>query len=220
MSGQERFFEAYLVAYVFWIGVVLGSLALLMVQHLSGGAWGVVIRRPLEAAARTMPVMAVLFVPIVLGMGHLYHWTHPEALPAIPIIRDEGAYLNTPFFIARQVFYFAVWSVMAMLLTRWSAEQDRTGDPALLHEVLGAVGRRARSSTALTVTFAMSTGRCRSTRTGSRRCGGCSTSSGQGLSALRLRDRDPGDAARRRRRSTASSRRITCTTSASCCSPS
>ena len=65
--GPDRFFQAYLVAYLFWLGVALGSMALLMIQHLSGGAWGVVIRRLLEAAARTLPVMAVLFVPIILG---------------------------------------------------------------------------------------------------------------------------------------------------------
>jgi hypothetical protein len=127
----DRFYEAYLVAYVFWVGISLGSLAILMVIHLTGGAWGLVIRRPLEAATRTIPFMAILFIPIVLGMGHLYHWTHPEAAND-PIIREKLAYLNTPFFIGRQFFYFIVWSVMAMLLNRWSAEQDRTGDPALI----------------------------------------------------------------------------------------
>ena len=75
----DRFFQAYLVAYTFWMGVVLGSLALLMVQHLSGGAWGIVLRRPLEAAVRTLPFMAVLFLPIVFGMHSLYEWTHPRA---------------------------------------------------------------------------------------------------------------------------------------------
>ena len=114
MAGQERFFQAYLVAYTFWMGVVLGSMALLMVQHLSGGAWGVVIRRPLEAAVRTLPVMIVLFIPIVLGMGHLYHWTHADVVASDPIIREKAAYLNTPFFLARQVFYFAV------LARRWA----------------------------------------------------------------------------------------------------
>src|SRR5687768_12327304 len=99
MSGLERFFEAYLVAYVFWVGVSLGSLALLMVIHLSGGAWGVVIRRLLEAATRTIPYMAVLFVPIILGMGHLYHWTQPEAATD-PLISAKALYLNKPFFIA------------------------------------------------------------------------------------------------------------------------
>ena len=131
LSGLDRFFEAYLVAYVFWAGVSLGSLAILMVIHLTGGAWGLVIRRPLEAATRTIPVMAILFVPIIFGMGHLYHWTHPEAA-SDPIIAEKVAYLNTPFFIGRQVFYWVVWSVLAMLLNKWSAEQDRTGDPALI----------------------------------------------------------------------------------------
>ena len=68
MAGLERFYQAYLLAFSFWHGVALGSMALLMVQHLSGGAWGVVIRRPLEAAASTMPAMAVLFLPIIPGM--------------------------------------------------------------------------------------------------------------------------------------------------------
>jgi hypothetical protein len=131
MSGLDRFYEAYLVAYIFWAGVSLGSLALLMVIHLTGGAWGVVIRRPLEAATRTIPAMAVLFLPIIFGMGHLYHWTHPEAAND-PFIAQKTAYLNTPFFIGRQVFYWAVWSALAILLNRWSAEQDRTGDPALI----------------------------------------------------------------------------------------
>jgi hypothetical protein len=131
LSGADRFYEAYLVAWVFWVGVALGSLALLMVHHLSGGAWGLVIRRVLEAATRTLPVMAVLFIPIVLGMHHLYHWTDAAAAASDPMIRDKAAYLNTPFFLVRQVLYFAIWIAMATLLSKWSAEQDRTGDPAL-----------------------------------------------------------------------------------------
>ena len=108
LGGLERFYQAYLVAYTFWLGVVLGSMALLMVQHLTGGAWGVVIRRPLEAAVSTLPVMALLFLPIVPGMHDLYHWTHPEAL-SDPVIAAKAAYLNTPFFLVRAAFYFAVW---------------------------------------------------------------------------------------------------------------
>ncbi|MGH9175925.1 MAG: hypothetical protein ACRD1H_16285, partial [Vicinamibacterales bacterium] len=91
---------------------VLGSMALLMVQHLSGGAWGLVIRRPLEAAVRTMPIMALLFIPILVGMHDLYHWTHADVVATDPVVRDKAAYLNTPFFIVRQAFYFTVWSVM------------------------------------------------------------------------------------------------------------
>ncbi|HEX8028045.1 MAG TPA: hypothetical protein VF491_06270, partial [Vicinamibacterales bacterium] len=134
MSGADRFFQAYLVAYTFWMGVVLGCLALLMVQHLSGGVWGIVLRRPFEAAVRTLPFMAVLFIPIVVGMHSIYEWTHPEAAND-PLISAKALYLNTPFFLARQVFYFIVWSTIGTLLTRWSAEHDRTGDPALLDKM-------------------------------------------------------------------------------------
>ena len=99
------------MAYTFWMGVVLGSLALLMVQHLSGGVWGIVLRRPLEAAVRTLPFMAVLFLPIAFGMHSIYEWTH-ESAAADPIISQKALYLNTPFFLGRQVFYFVVWSAM------------------------------------------------------------------------------------------------------------
>jgi hypothetical protein len=154
LAGQERFFQAYLVAYTYWMGVVLGSMSLLMLQHLSGGAWGLVIRRPLEAAVRTLPGMIVLFIPIVVGMGHLYHWTHADVVANDPVIRDKALYLNTPFFLARQVFYFACWLVMGTLLTRWSAEHDRTGDPALLSK-LGKLSGGGLVLYGLTVTFAM-----------------------------------------------------------------
>jgi hypothetical protein len=153
MSGADRFYQAYLVAYTFWMGVALGSLALLMVQHLSGGVWGVVLRRPFEAAVRTIPFMAVLFLPIVFGMHSLYEWTHESALTD-PILMQKAAYLNTPFFLVRQALYFVIWSAMGYLLTSWSAEHDRTGDQAL-------VDKMSRLSGAglviyfLTVTFAM-----------------------------------------------------------------
>ena len=116
MSGAERFFQAYLVAYTFWMGVVLGSLALLMVQHLSGGVWGLVLRRPFEAAVRTLPFMALLFIPIIFGMHSLYEWSHEGIAETDAIIREKALYLNTPFFLARQAFYFVVWGTIGYLL--------------------------------------------------------------------------------------------------------
>lgn len=153
MSGIDRFFQAYLVAYTFWMSVVLGCLALLMVQHLSGGVWGVILRRPFEAAVRTLPFMAVLFLPIAFGMHSIYEWSRPEAAND-PIIAAKALYLNTPFFLARQVFYFAVWSAIGLLLSKWSNEHDRTGDPALLDKMskLSGAGLLIYG---LTVTFAM-----------------------------------------------------------------
>lgn len=152
-SGLDRFYQAYLVAYTFWMGIVLGSLALLMVQHLTGGAWGVVLRRPLEAAVRTLPYMAVLFLPIVFGMHSLYEWTHAEAAND-PVIAAKAAYLNTPFFLVRQAIYFLVWGTIGALLTKWSAEHDQTGDPALVGK-MSVVSGAGLVIYGLTVTFAM-----------------------------------------------------------------
>jgi hypothetical protein len=153
-GGADRFFQAYLVAYTFWMGVVLGSMALLMVQHLSGGVWGIVLRRPFEAAVRTIPVMAVLFLPIVFGMHSLYEWSHEGITQTDSMIASKALYLNTPFFIGRQVFYFLVWGTIGHLLTRWSAEHDRTGDPKLLDK-LGVVSGAGLVVYFITVTFAM-----------------------------------------------------------------
>jgi hypothetical protein len=154
MTDLARFYQAYLVAYTFWMGLVVGSMALLMVQHLSGGAWGVVIRRPLEAAVRTMPIMALLYVPIWFGMHDLYHWTHTDAVASDTVLQQKQPYLNETFFLIRQLLYFSIWTAISWALTRWSAEQDRTGDPGLVRKfsILSGAGLVIYS---LTVTFAM-----------------------------------------------------------------
>ncbi len=153
MAGADRFFEAYLIAWVAWTGVAVGSLALLMLQHLSGGAWGLVIRRILEAATRTIPVMAILGLPIFAGMSHLYHWSTAEGAEDA-MVAAKAAYLNTPFFIARYVLFFAAWSFMSWRLSGWSAEQDRTGDPALAVKMSNLSGL-GMVVFFLTVTFAV-----------------------------------------------------------------
>jgi hypothetical protein len=123
-----------------------------MVQHLSGGAWGVVIRRPLEAAASTIPAMAVLFLPIVAGMSHIYHWAHEGAL-SDPIIAAKAPYLNAPFFLLRAAIYFAIWIAFSHLLLKWSKDQDETGDPSLVRK-LSILSGGGLVVYALTVTFA------------------------------------------------------------------
>ena len=154
MSPVDRFYQAYLVAYTFWMGVILGSMALLMVQHLSGGVWGIVLRRPFEAAVRTLPFMTILFLPIVPGMHSLYEWSHEGITETDPIIAAKALYLNTPFFLLRQAIYFAIWNLIGFLLTRWSQEHDRTGDPALLGK-LSTLSGAGLCIYFLTVTFAM-----------------------------------------------------------------
>jgi hypothetical protein len=101
------------------------------VHQLSGGAWGVVIRRPIGAATRILPILTILFLPIVLGMHDLYEWTHLDVVENDPILKGKQVYLNTPFFLVRAAIYFAGWNLIAFLLNKWSLEQDRTGDPRL-----------------------------------------------------------------------------------------
>ena len=126
---KKHFFQSYLVGWTFWTGIAVGSLALLMLQHLTGGGWGFVIRRVLEAATRTLPLMAVLFVPVILGAHYIYHhWTEPEELAKHPVVQFKTPYLNLPFFTVRAVVYFAVWLALMFLLNKWSLAQDRTAD--------------------------------------------------------------------------------------------
>ena len=125
------FYQSYLFAYLFWFGIALGSLAILMLHHLVGGAWGFPIRRLLESAALTLPLLLVLFLPLLLGLGELYEWARPDALAADSLLQHKSAYLNPTFFVARAAIYFAIWIGLAFFLNRWSLEQDRTDDPAL-----------------------------------------------------------------------------------------
>lgn len=126
---RGRFFHGYLVGYIFWIGITLGSLALLMLQHLTGGAWGLVIRRVLEASTRTLPLMLLLFIPLIIGLKHIYPWTHPEEMAHSPALQEKAAnYLNPSFFIIRAAAYFAIWSLLAIALNWLSLQQDRTAE--------------------------------------------------------------------------------------------
>ncbi len=122
-----RIYQSWLFAVVFWLGVALGCMAIVMIQHVTGGAWGLAIRRILESGMRTIPAMALLFLPILFGLRKLYAWARPEQVAADPLLRHKAIYLNTGFFIGRAIFYFAVWSLLAWLLTRLSRRQDETG---------------------------------------------------------------------------------------------
>jgi hypothetical protein len=120
----DQFFRSWLIGFLFCLGMTLGSLALLMLQHLSGGQWGLVSRRVFEAATRTLPIVAILFIPILLRMPVIFEWARPEAMDNA-VIQAKAGYLNQGFFVVRAVFYFAFWMLLMVLLNRWSAEQDR-----------------------------------------------------------------------------------------------
>src|SRR5436309_6317288 len=151
--SPAQFLQSYLMAYMFVLGITLGCLALGMVHQLSGGAWGVVIRRPIGAATRTLPVLTLLFLPIALGVHHLYSWTDAGLVARDDVLRHKQLYLNVPFFLVRAAIYFAVWNALTYFLNAWSLEQDETGDPRLARrmQVLSAGGLVAYG---LTITFA------------------------------------------------------------------
>jgi len=125
----EQALRSYLASFVFWTGAGLGCLAILMINHLTGGAWGASIRRLLEAGACTLPFMAGFFLPIALGMPLLYEWADPEVMAHDHLLQAKQLYLNVPFFLARAVFYFAAWTLLSRSLSHWSLEHDKTDDP-------------------------------------------------------------------------------------------
>lgn len=131
-GGITQFFRSYLVGFMFWIGVTLGCMGLLMLQHLTGGAWGLVIRRLLEAGTRTLPLMLLLFLPIAMfGLTHLYEWTHigeVHDLKVREILEAKQPYLNVTFFLIRAAVYFLIWLGLMFFLNKWSANQDQTGE--------------------------------------------------------------------------------------------
>jgi hypothetical protein len=156
-ESREQFFRSYLLAYIFWIAIPLGCLAILMLQHMSGGVWGLVTRRVLESSTRTLPLLALLFIPLLFGLKSIFPWASPERLAANPAlshaVEQKHLYLNIGFFIARAVFYFLVWILVTRLLNGWSAEQDRTGERKLTGKLQG-LSAPGLLLYGLTVTFA------------------------------------------------------------------
>jgi hypothetical protein len=124
-----QFFRSYLYSYVFWVGISVGCLNWLMVQYLSGGAWGVMSRRICESAAKCFPLWLVLFVPLILGISSLYSnsWANPSVVAHDPVLQHKAPFLNVPFWIARGFIYLAGWSLLSFLLNRQSDIEDRDG---------------------------------------------------------------------------------------------
>ena len=153
LTDRAQFFQSYLVAFMFWGGIAFGSFGLVSLNHIAGGRWSIVIRRIGEAAMRTLPLVAVLFLPIAFGLPHLYEWARPEAVAHDALLQFKATYLNVGFFLIRAAFYFTVWIVITRVLVRWSNEQDATGDPGYVRK-FQLLGRGAVVLYALTMTFA------------------------------------------------------------------
>lgn len=129
VAGQDVFWRGYLVGWIYWLGVALGLFLIMMINYLASGRYGIQMRRFQEAATRTIPVMGLIGLPILFagGLQHLYHWTTTD--PANDaLLAAKAAYLNVPFFNARYVVYFVIWTVFAFVMSRLSHQHDETGD--------------------------------------------------------------------------------------------
>src|SRR5271170_3397372 len=109
---RQQFLRSYLFGYLYWLGMGVGCLAILLLHHTVGGKWGMLIRRMCEAGARTLPFMIVLLIPVLLNLSVLYPWARPPAAND-PVIQAKAAYLNVWGVVARAVFYFFIWGLYA-----------------------------------------------------------------------------------------------------------
>lgn len=124
-TDSAQLSHSYLVAFIFWVSFGLGGLFFTMLHHLVDAEWSTVLRRISESAMATLPVMALLVVPVLLGMHDLYHWSHADAVAQDKILQGKAAFLNPTFFVIRSIGYFVIWGILSTLLFRTSADQDR-----------------------------------------------------------------------------------------------
>lgn len=129
-GGGEQFYQSYLVAYLFWLSISLGSLGLLLIQHMTQGDWGLVTRRINEASAATLTLLAVLFLPIWTGLESIYKWT--KADPHDHLLAAKLWFLNKSDFGLRVIAYFVIFLVLTWLLIALSSRQDKNPSPGLI----------------------------------------------------------------------------------------
>src|SRR5580765_202690 len=152
-ANPKQFFFSWLVSFLFFLSLALGALFFVLIQYATQGGWGIVVRRIGETVFATVPVMAVLFVPVLFGLHDLYPWSVPGAAEHDALLRWKAPFLNVPFFLIRATVYFVYWSFVALLYYRGSRGQDATGDVAVSARLRRFAGP-AIIVLALTQTFA------------------------------------------------------------------
>ena len=161
MRSPGDFYHSYIFSYMLILGLTLGSLGLLMLQHLTGGIWGMVIRRPLEAASRKLWLVLVLFAPIVTGMNYLYSgnaeetgWLNAPKQGEHALTAWQQGYLTSGGFLTRAVIYFAIWIALMLIFNKWSKEQDQQSDGEPLKQRMKALAAPGVILYILAMTFA------------------------------------------------------------------
>ena len=130
-GNPKQFYFSWLVSFLFFLSLALGALFFVLIQYATQGGWGIVLRRIGETVFVTLPVMAALFVPVLLGLHDLYEWSHAEAVQQDALLQWKSPFLNVPFFLLRAAIYFGLWSGIAIFYYRGSRGQDTTGDHAV-----------------------------------------------------------------------------------------
>jgi hypothetical protein len=136
-GGTKQFYFSWLVAYLYFLSIALGALFFVLVLAVTRAAWGVVIRRLLENTMATLPVFALLFVPIWLGRHELYEWTHADVVTGNPLLKGKSPFLNEGFSFVRALYYFTVWSALAVYFSSQTQRQDQTGDEGVSTRLRG-----------------------------------------------------------------------------------
>lgn len=152
MDGPQ-FFHSYLLGYLFWLSVALGGLFFTLATHLFGAEWSIVLRRITEATMYTIPVLAILFIPILFGMHDIFHWTHEEVVKQDAILNAKSGYLNFNFFVIRALIYFTIWFLLSRVLYKLSLKQDKEPSDALILKI-NKISAPGMILFALSITFA------------------------------------------------------------------
>jgi hypothetical protein len=152
-GNPKQFFFSWLVSFLFFLSLALGAMFYVLIQYAAQGGWGVVVRRIGETVFAVLPMMALLFVPVLFGLHDLYEWAHPGVTEHDALLRWKAPYLNVPFFLARAALFFGAWAVISVIYYRGSSGQDATGDPAVSRRLRKFAGP-AIIVLALTQTFA------------------------------------------------------------------
>ncbi len=152
-STRADFYFSWLVAYLFFLSIALGALLFVMTLFCCRAGWSVTLRRVIENVMATLPVFAVLFVPVWLGRHELFVWTDAAEVAKDAALKGRSSYLNEGFFAVRAIFYFIVWSGLAMYLSRQSQRQDQSGDERITRR-LQAVSAPGIIVWSLTLTMA------------------------------------------------------------------
>lgn len=150
-SDSKQFYFSYLTSFAFWASLGLGGLFFTMLHHISGAKWSTVILRISQAVMSVLPMMIILFIPIMFGIKELYEWSNPEVLADNTILQSKTGYLNVSDFIIRTVFYFTIWGLLSFLINKYSRLQDEGKNTTKQLKIVSAPGMFLF---ALTISFA------------------------------------------------------------------